>query len=111
MLMHINKVYIYNDIQANFHKQFCVSIIFFIIYQNIELVFFHFIIMKQGYHTTLSASTYFQCGPFYWVVVHISSPPLTGEQYGKMEPKYSEGGHWQIVLRPQGAFNVPLYFL
>ena len=37
-------------------------------------------------------------------------PPLTGEQYGKMEPKYPEGGHCQSVLRPQGVFNVPLYF-
>ena len=37
-------------------------------------------------------------------------PPLTGEQYGKMEPKYPEGGHCQSVLRPHGVFNVPLYF-
>jgi len=34
-------------------------------------------------------------------------PPLTGEQYGKMEPKYPEGGHCQSVLRSQGFFNVP----
>jgi len=26
-----------------------------------------------------------------------SPPPLTGEQYGKMEPKYPEGGHCQRV--------------
>ena len=45
-----------------------------------------------------SANTYFQCGPFYWVVGHTSSPTLTGEQYGKNEPKYPEGGHWQNVL-------------
>ena len=36
--------------------------------------------------------------------------PLTGEQYGKMEPKYPEGGHCQSVLCPQRVFNVPLYF-
>jgi len=30
----------------------------------------------------------------------------TGEQYGKMEPKYPEGGHCQSVLRHQGFFNV-----
>jgi len=36
--------------------------------------------------------------------------PLIEEQYGKMEPKYPEGGHCQSVLRPQGVFNVPLYF-
>jgi len=37
-------------------------------------------------------------------------PPLTGEQYGKIEPKYLEGGHCQSVLCPQRVFNVPLYF-
>ena len=37
-------------------------------------------------------------------------PPLTGEQYEKMGAKYPEGGHSQSVLRPQGGFNVPLYF-
>ena len=36
------------------------------------------------------------------------SPP--GEQYGKIEPKYLEGGHCQSVLRPQWVFNVALYF-
>ena len=44
------------------------------------------------------------------VVEKPPPPPLTGEQYGKMEPKYAEGGHCQSVLRPQGVFNVPLYF-
>ena len=44
------------------------------------------------------------------VVEKPPPPPLTGEQYGKMEPKYHEGGHCQSVLRPQGVFNVPLYF-
>jgi len=34
-----------------------------------------------------------------------------GEQYGKMELKYPDGGHCQSVLRPQGIFDVPLYFL
>ena len=32
-------------------------------------------------------------------------PPLTGEQYGKMEPKYPEGGHCRSVLRPRGIFR------
>ena len=44
------------------------------------------------------------------VVEESPPPPLTGEQYGTMEPKYPEGGHCQSVLRPQGVFNVPLYF-
>ena len=42
------------------------------------------------------------------VVEKPPPPPLTGEQYGKMEPKYPEGGHCQCVLHPQGVFNVPL---
>ena len=37
-------------------------------------------------------------------------PPLTGEQYGKIEPKYPEGFHCQNVLRPQGVINVPFIF-
>jgi len=44
------------------------------------------------------------------MVETISSPPLTGEQYGKMEPKYLEGGHCQSVLHPEGIFNILLYF-
>jgi len=44
------------------------------------------------------------------VVEKIPPPPLTGEQYRKMELKYPEGGHCQSVLRLQGGFNVPLYF-
>ena len=32
------------------------------------------------------------------VVEKPPPPPLTGEQYGKMEPKYPEGGHCQSVL-------------
>ena len=44
------------------------------------------------------------------VVEKPPPPPLTGEQYGKMEPKYPEGGPCRSVLRPQGVFNVPLYF-
>ena len=44
------------------------------------------------------------------VVEKPPPPPLTGEQYGKMEPKYTDGGYCQSVLRPQGVFNVPLYF-
>jgi len=38
------------------------------------------------------------------------SPPLTGEQYGKVEPKYPKGVHCHSVLHPQVVFNVPLYF-
>ena len=38
-------------------------------------------------------------------------PPLTGRAvWIKVESKYPEGGHCQSVLRPQGVFNVPLYF-
>ena len=45
------------------------------------------------------------------VVEKSPPPPLTGEQYGKMEPKYPEGGRCQSVLRPQGVlFNVPVLF-
>ena len=33
-----------------------------------------------------------------------------GAVYGKMQPKYPEGGHFQSSLRPQRCFNVPLYF-
>ena len=39
------------------------------------------------------------------------SPLLTGEQYGKVEPKYPEGGHYQSVLHPQWVFNIPILFL
>ena len=41
------------------------------------------------------------------VVEKFPPPPLTGEQYGKMEPKYHEGGHCQNVLRPQGVLTSP----
>jgi len=44
------------------------------------------------------------------VVEKPPPPPLTGEQYGKMELKYPEGVPCQSVLHPQGFFNVPLYF-
>ena len=37
------------------------------------------------------------------VVEKPPPPPLTGEQYGKTEPKYPEGGHCQSRLRPQGG--------
>ena len=48
---------------------------------------------------------------FYVGVVEKSPPPpLTGEQYGKMEPKYAEGAHCQSVLPHQEVFSVPLYF-
>ena len=47
---------------------------------------------------------------FVRVVEKPPPPPLTGEQYGKMKPKYPEGGHCQSVLRPQGGFNAPPLF-
>jgi len=39
---------------------------------------------------------------YFGVVEKAPPPPLTGEQYGKMEPKHPEGGHCQSVLHPQG---------
>jgi len=45
------------------------------------------------------------------VVEKSSPPPLTGEQYGKMEPKYLEGGHCQSALRPQGYLTYPYVVL
>jgi len=54
---------------------------------------------------------FFSGRSLYVGVVEKSLPPaLTGEQYGKMELKYHEGGLCQSVLCPQGVFNVPLYF-
>jgi len=47
---------------------------------------------------------------YFGVVEKPLPPPLAGEQYGKMEPKYPEGDHCLSVLRPMGVFNVPLYF-
>jgi len=47
------------------------------------------------------------------VVENAPPPPLTVEQYGKMEQIYPEGGsdHPQDrLLRPQGVFNILLYF-
>jgi len=38
------------------------------------------------------------------VVEEPPPPPLTGEQYGNIEPKYTEGGDCQSVLRHQGFF-------
>jgi len=35
----------------------------------------------------------------------IPHPPLTEEQYGKMELKCTEGGHCQSVLCPQGVIQ------
>ena len=54
-----------------------------------------------------SASIYFKCGPFF--IIHLLSccsflRPLMGEQYAKMELKYTEGGHCQSVLYPQTIF-------
>ena len=47
---------------------------------------------------------------FEWLRNLLSSP-LTGKQYGKMEPKYPEGGRCQSVLRPQRFFKRPPLFL
>ena len=44
------------------------------------------------------------------VVENPPPPPLTGEQYGNMEPEYPEGGHCQSVLRPQGVLKSPFIF-
>ena len=57
---------------------------------------------------TKRTKTYFHCGPFLLSGRSKFFPPtLAGKQYGKMEPKYSEGGHCQSVLRPQRIFNAP----
>ena len=40
------------------------------------------------------------------VVERHPPPPLTGQQYGKMEPKYPEGGHCQGVF---GVFIFSFY--
>jgi len=39
------------------------------------------------------------------VVEKPPPPPLTGEQYGKMEHKYPEGGHCQSVLMSPFIYN------
>jgi len=41
------------------------------------------------------------------VVEKFPPPPFTGEQYGKIKPKYPEGGHCQSVLRPQSFLMSP----
>jgi len=56
------------------------------------------------------ASIYFQCDHFFiieWLFIS-PLPPLAGEKYGKMEPKYSEGGHCQSVLHTQGINSVEM---
>ena len=45
------------------------------------------------------------------VVEKSPPPPRTGKQYGKMEPKYPEGGHCQSVLRPHWVFKRPPFIL
>jgi len=57
-----------------------------------------------------SASTHFQSVTFIeWLFISHAAP-LTGEQYGKMEPKYLEGGHCQSVSRPQEVLKLPPIF-
>jgi len=46
-----------------------------------------------------------------WSLLLSGCSFLTGEQYGKMEPKYPEGGHYQSVLRSQRVFNVPPFLI
>jgi len=45
------------------------------------------------------------------VVEKPPPPPPTGEQYGKMEPKYPEGGRCLSLVRPQWVFNVSFIIL
>jgi len=42
----------------------------------------------------------FQHSLYVGVVEKTLPAPLTVEQYRKMEPKYTEGGHFQSDLRP-----------
>jgi len=41
------------------------------------------------------------------VVEEPPPPPLTGEQYRKMEPKYPEGGHCQSIYVLRGFLTSP----
>jgi len=41
-----------------------------------------------------------------WLRKILPHHSLTVEQYGKMEPKYPEGGRCQSVLRPQGSIGL-----
>ena len=43
-------------------------------------------------------------------VAYSPHPPLTEEQYGKLESKYHEAGHCQSAKRLRGVFNAPLIF-
>jgi len=49
--------------------------------------------------------------PLCWSSWETPPPPLTGEQYGKMEPKYPEGGHCQSVLRAMGVLTSPFILI
>jgi len=42
--------------------------------------------------------------PICWSGWKNPPPPLTGERYRKMEPKYPESGHCQSILHPLGSF-------
>jgi len=76
---------------------------------NIDAPFVQFIVLrmfsKQAVNN-FSDMVFPRRAPFFI----LFSPPLTGEQYVKMESKYPEAGPCQSVLRPRGVFNVPLYF-
>ena len=69
----------------------CIQNIFqylYIILEYIYLIFFCFPIYDR--ETVIAhewINTYFRCSPFFdWLFIS-HPPPLTGEQYGKMEPK------------------------
>jgi len=52
----------------------------------------------------------FKCGPFILLSGCSSAPLLLiEEQYGKMEPKYPEVGHCQIILHPLGSLTSPFF--
>ena len=44
---------------------------------------------------------------YFGVVEKPSPPPLTGVQYGNMQPKYNKGGHCQSGLRPPLFLIIP----
>ena len=98
---------------SNYQQSFCVrwvtnsphSLLCLMVLDGVEL--YVGLVWLFGENPRLSIN---QHSLYVGVVEKSPPPPLTGEQYGKMEPKYHEGGHCQSVLRPQGVFNVPLYF-
>jgi len=86
---------------ASFSNSF---IYLFILWFSISWVLFLLLFGENPQAVAYSAQ------PLCWSGWGTPPPPLTGEQYGKMEPKYPEGGHCQSVLRHRVILNVPLYF-